>query len=479
MGNILVVDDEGSVLDSFRRMLVRAGHEVATERRAEEALRRLDDERPDLLILDINLPGIDGIEALRQVRESAPKLPVIMMTAFGTTQTAIEATKHGAFDYQLKPFMPRDMLRMVDRALESVRLMKGNVEIAPVTVSRDTDALIGQSGAMQEVYKTIGRVAPTDATVLLRGETGVGKELVARAIYQNSPRGAAPLMVVNCAALPETLLESELFGHEKGAFTGATARRIGKFEQADGGTIFLDEIGDIPLSIQAKILRALQQKTFQRVGGNETHRSDARVIAATNRELEQGIRRGEFRQDLYHRLDVVTIHIPPLRERLEDVPALADYFLSRFAAELGREVPHLVPQAVEFLQSQTWPGNVRELEHCIHRAMIFTQGMPIQVTDIQEALKAHPAALGAQGQDDSDSDELLLNVIQGYLRSHTGNSAHTEFMQKVDKLLITETLAITEGNQTQAAKLLGLTRSTLQAKMKKHGLQRQVYLEEE
>ena len=478
MGKILVVDDESSVLDSFRRMLVHAGHEVVTERRAEEAILRLDEEQPDMVILDINLPGINGLEALARVKDRAPRMPVIMMTAFGTTETAIEATKRGAFDYQLKPFMPHEMLRMVDRALESVRLMKGEVVIDPVEVSTGTDALIGQSAAMQNVYKAIGRVAATDATVLIRGETGVGKELVARAIYQHGPRSEAPMMVVNSAALPETLLESELFGHEKGAFTGATARRIGKLEQAGGGTILLDEIGDIPRSIQAKILRVLQNKTFQRVGGNETLRADVRVIAATNRDLEQAIRHGEFREDLYHRLDVVTIRIPPLRERREDIPALAKYFLKRFAADLGHEVPPLDPQAMEFLQSQPWPGNVRELEHCIHRAMIFTQGLAIQVADLREAVKTRSEAPGLEGQEGGDWDELLLKLVQRYLRTHTGPSAHTQFIGKVDKVLVAEALRMAEENQTRAARLLGLTRSTLQAKMKKYEIYREVHRRE-
>ena len=333
MSRILVVDDERNVLLGFEEVLRPEGHEVITSTHAQEALEHIEAEEFDLVILDIRMPGMSGLDALKRIKQGHPKLPVIIMTGEGTMETAIEATKCGAFDYHLKPFEPADMIRTIEKALQCTRLMKGQVALGRQNAAAG-DAIIGQSLPMQEVYKAIGRVAQTDATVLIRGESGTGKELVARAVYQHSLRSEAPLSVVNCVAIPETLLESELFGYEKGAFTGATARRIGKFEQASGGTIFLDEIGDMPLSIQAKILRVLQEKEFERLGGNQTIRVDVRVLTATNRDLEIAISEGAFREDLFYRLNVVTIQVPPLRERREDIPTLVDYFLERSAREL-------------------------------------------------------------------------------------------------------------------------------------------------
>ena len=349
MSRILLVDDEEGVLPALVELLRSEGHEVVTARRAAEALERLAAEEFELVILDVRLPGISGLDALERIKQGQPKLPVIVMTGQGTMETAVEATKRGAFDYHLKPFEPAEMLETIERALEGARLMRGQVAVGSANVAGTEDAIIGQSPGMQQVFKAIGRVAQTDATVLIRGESGTGKELVARAIYQHSLRSDAPLLVVNCVAIPETLLESELFGYEKGAFTGATARRIGKLEQASGGTIFLDEIGDVPPSIQAKILRVLQEREFERLGGNETIRTDVRVLSATNRDLEIAIAEGDFRGDLYHRLDVVTIHVPPLRQRREDLPFLVDYFLERFARELKTDRPPLSEGVMEVL----------------------------------------------------------------------------------------------------------------------------------
>ena len=309
------------------------------------------------------------------------------MTGQGTTETAIEATKHGAFDYQLKPFEPMEMLQTIAKALESARLMNERVAVDPETPSAAADAIVGRSSGMQQVYKSIGRVAQTNATVLIRGESGTGKELVARAIYQHSLRSQSPMLVVNCAAIPETLLESELFGYEAGAFTGAIGRRIGRFEQADGGTMFLDEIGDIPLAVQAKILRLLQEMSFQRLGGNQTIHVDVRVLCATHRDLEQAIAAGTFREDLYHRLNVVTIRVPPLRERPEDIPELVDYFLNRYCRELNIDKPPVTSEVIEQLQNYAWPGNVRQLQHLIERVLIFTRGYSLQADDIRLALE--------------------------------------------------------------------------------------------
>lgn len=466
MSRILIVDDEPGVLPAFEELLAAGGHEVITACRAETALQRLAAEPFELVILDICMPGMNGLDALKQIKQRQPKLPVIIMTGHGTMETAVEATKRGAFDYQLKPLEPAELLRSIDRALECARLMEGHVALGPETVVPTREAIIGSSPGMQQVYKAIGRVAQTDATVLIRGESGTGKELVARAVYQHSLRSQQPLLVVNCVAIPETLLESELFGYEPGAFTGASTRRIGKFRQADGGTIFLDEIGDVPLGIQAKILRVLQERSFEPLGGNETVGVDVRVLTATNRNLESAIEKNTFRQDLYHRLNVVTIDVPPLRERREDVPKLVDYFLERFAAELQIDKPPLAPEALELLQRYSWPGNVRELQHCIQRAMIFARGHPIQAA-------ALPPLLGPAGgvcPPDSSDEKALADLVRHHLGAYRGARAHAQFLERAERLLLAEALRQTRGNQTHAASLLGLPRPTLHAKMQKYGL---------
>ena len=477
MGKILVVDDETTVLTSFERILGRLGHTVILASQAESGLALMASETPDLVIMDIRLPGMNGLEAFRQMTASNPQLPIIIMTGYGTTESAIEAMKLGAFDYQVKPFDPEEMLRMIDRALEGLRLMRRPVSLDPEIVQSAEDALVGQSVGMRDVYKMIGRVAPTDATVLIRGETGTGKELVARAIYQHSQYNRAPLLVVNCAAIPEMLLESELFGYERGAFTGAVSRRIGKFEQAGGGTIFLDEIGDIPLGIQVKILRVLQERTFERLGGNETLWADVRVLAATNRNLEQAIEEGTFREDLYHRLNVVTIAMPPLRDRLEDLPRLVDYFLERFSRQMKFNKPILSDDALAMLKSHLWPGNIRELEHCLQRALIYTRGYPIQVADIDWALAQSGETVATH--DWAHIESQLQEQIKEYLRTYSGQAAHVTFLESVDQMLVCEALRLTNGNQTHAARMLGLTRPTLQAKMQKYGIRREADVRED
>lgn len=468
MSKILVVDDEPTMLAAFEEILGGLEHEVVTARRAETAIEQLQDAPADLVILDIQLPGMSGLEALRRIKQEQPKLPVVVITGQGTMSTAIEATRLGAFDYQLKPIEPDELLATIEKALAGVRLMRGQVAVGTEKVATTGEAIVGQSLAMQEVYKAIGRVAHTEAAVLIRGESGTGKELVARAIYQHSLRAAKPLIVVNCAAIPETLLESELFGHERGAFTGAVGERIGKFQQGDQGTLFLDEIGDMPLAVQAKILRVLQDKTFQRVGGDETIRSNVRVLAATNRNLEKAIAEGRFREDLFHRLNVFTIHLPPLRDRREDIPHLVDYFLDRFAGELRVEKPPLSQDAMEVLRTHAWPGNVRELEHCIQRLMISTGGHPIQAADLSSLL----AQAGQQATFRllAADDETLRDLVRRYLRSAAGDLAHERFLQKVETFLITEALRQTRGNQTHAARLLGLPRQTLNDKIQKYRL---------
>ncbi len=467
MSKILVVDDEPGVLAAFRDLLGSGGHQVATARKAEAALELLATDSFDLVVMDVCLVGIDGLEALRRIKAEQPALPVIVMTGHGTMQTAIEATKLGAFDYHLKPFDPAEMLAAIEKALESSRLTRSQVVLDPeATGSVDGDAIIGRSPGMQAVYMAIGRVAPTEATVLIRGESGTGKELVARAIHQHSRRADRPLLVVNCVAIPDTLLESELFGYERGAFTGATARRTGKFEQAGGGTIFLDEIGDVPLGIQAKVLRVLQERCFERLGGNETVQVNVRVLAATNRGLEEAIAEGTFRDDLYHRLNVVTIHVPPLRERREDIPRLVDYFLDRHARELNVDKPPISGEARRLLNNFPWPGNVRQLAHCIQRALIFTRGYPIQAGDLPVERELDPDRAAFTGTWEEGLDEL----VRRYLGTYSGDCAHEVFAAQAEKLLIAEALRRAGGNQTHAARLLGLPRPTLHAKMQRHAL---------
>jgi len=466
MGRILVIDDEPGVLNAFRDMLAGAGHDVQTASSGERALEQIRAESPDLVVTDLCLPGMSGLDAFRSIRAANPKLPVIIMTGQGTMSTAIEATKIGVFDYQVKPFEPDSMMAAIERGLESVRLMRRSVALNPEQSAHGGDAMIGESAPMQEVFKAIGRVAATDATVLIRGESGTGKELVARALYQHSLRADAPLLVVNCAAIPESLLESELFGHERGAFTSADARRIGKFEQARGATILLDEIGDVSLAVQAKILRVLQQKTFDRLGGSETIHADVRIVAATNRNLESAVSTGTFREDLYHRLNVVTITIVPLRERRGDVPRLVDYFVERYSEELQITRPVVADDALDALCDYDWPGNVRELENCIYRALISTQGFPVQASDV---LKARDAASStASSTSTGHGSANLHDVVCSHLNQDHGPGAHERLVAEVERLLIAEALRRTRGNQSQAAQLLGLARPTLHAKMQRY-----------
>jgi len=467
MSKILVVDDESSVLSAFQDLLVSGGHQVATARKAEAALDLLSSDPFDLVVMDICLLGMDGLEALRRIKQLDSAMPVIVMTGHGTMETAIAATKLGAFDYHLKPFDTAEMLAAIEKALESSRLTRSQVVLDPEAIGAIIqDAIIGRSPGMQQVYMAIGRVAPTEATVLIRGESGTGKELVARAIHQHSQRVDRLLLAVNCAAIPDTLLESELFGYERGAFTGANARRTGKFEQASGGTILLDEIGDMPLGIQSKVLRVLQERCFERLGGSETVPVDVRVLAATNRNLEKAIAEGAFRDDLYHRLNVVTIHVPPLRERREDIPRLVDYFLERYARELNIKKPPVAREAQERLQAFAWPGNVRQLAHCTQRALIFTRGYPIQATDLP--LRDEIAAEQVAHLD--SIRHALGKLVRQYLTTYTGERAHEELVEQIEELLISEALGRSGGNRTHAARLLGLARPTLHAKMQKHGL---------
>jgi DNA-binding NtrC family response regulator len=413
---------------------------------------------------------MSGMEAFQAIRKVDSKLPVIIMTAFGTTDTAIEATKLGAFDYVLKPFDIPDILNLIDQAVEAGRLMRQRVELNTVADTAAVEVIVGRSSAMQEVYKAIGRVAQTDATVLIRGESGTGKELVARALYQHSLRSDRPFMVINCVAIPETLLESELFGYEKGAFTGAVTRRIGKIEQANGGTIFLDEIGDMPQSIQAKILRLLQEKSIERLGGREPIPVDVRILAATNRNLEAALSEGKFREDLYYRLKVVTIEIPPLRNRKGDTRLLCNFFLARFAAEMGIENPGMTKEAVTMVENNPWPGNVRELSNTLQKALIFSRGYPIRPEDISQAVGNDGAKAISSGQ---SAEQIIRQWIRSAILSGDRGDLFSFLTDRFTELMIGEALALSHGNRTKAAKLLGISRPTLHAKMDKTKLKAQ------
>ena len=468
MGKILIVDDDPQLRQSFEKLLTEDGHHVKTASSGEAALALVKAETPDLVILDVRLPGMDGLEAFRAIHEMEPKLPVIVMTAYGTTETAIEATKLGAFEYVLKPPEFPDMLGLISQALEAGRFIRSRVELDVAPTNTAAEAIIGRSKPMQEVYKAIGRVAPTDATVLIRGESGTGKELVALAIYQHSLRAAKPFLVINCVAIPETLLESELFGYEKGAFTGAVNRRVGKFEQAHGGTVFLDEIGDMPFSIQAKILRLLQEKSIEHLGGREPIPVDVRIIAATNRDLEAALAVEKFREDLYYRLKVVTIWLPPLKERPEDLTLLAEYFLARFAKEMGLDNPGMDVQAKALLHNYQWPGNVRELANAMQKALIFSRGYPIHPEDLTRAMSVESPARGVEG--DQRPDEVIRQWLRGSLVSGDGKDLFDTVMDRFARLLISEALDLTGGNRSRAAKLLGISRPTLLSKIDKYRL---------
>jgi nitrogen regulation protein NR(I) len=468
LGTILIVDDDAQLRHSFEKLLTGEGHVVRTAPSGEIGLEVVRQSVPDLVIMDVRLPGMDGLGTFQAMHQIEPKLPVIIMTAYGTTDTAIEATKLGAYDYVLKPFEIPEMLVNIEKALEAGRFMRSRVELDASAGYSSNEAIFGRSKAMQEVYKAIGRVASTDATVLIRGESGTGKELVARALYQHSVRADKPFLVINCVAIPETLLESELFGYEKGAFTGAVNRRVGKIEQANGGTVFLDEIGDMPFSIQAKILRLLQEKSIERLGGRSPIAVDVRVLAATNRDLESALAEGRFREDLYYRLKVVTLRLPPLRDRQGDVAMLAEYFLNRFAAEMNVNSPGITDEAIRIMGTYLWPGNVRELGNTIQKALIFSRGAPISADEVTQAIKGGTEARSVNN--DKEDDEAIRRWLRRALTVEGGEKTFGDVIDRFAGLLITEALNITGGNRSQAAKLLGLSRPTLLAKIEKYGI---------
>lgn len=475
MSRILIIDDDDQLRKSFHKLLLQEGYSIDSAASGEAGITMIRQHPPDLVILDMRLPGMNGFETFKVIHEIEPKLPVIIMTAYGTTETAIEATKMGAFDYILKPFDIPNMLTVIGQAIEAGRFMRSPIDMNGAPDKANREAIIGRSVPMQEVYKAIGRVAPTDATVLIRGESGTGKELVARAVYQHSLRANKPFLVINCVAIPDSLLESELFGYEKGAFTGANHRRVGKLEQASGGTVFLDEIGDMPFSLQSKMLRLLQERSIERLGGRETIPVDVRIIAATNRNLETAIEAGRFREDLYYRLKVVTVWLPPLKDRSGDIPLLSEYFLSRFFKELGMDCPGITPEAEQLLAGYPWPGNVRELANTIQKTVIFNRGTPLSADDISHAISEKSPA----NEDVNEKHDLMQrSILHHALITRTGENVFDTIMDQVAGIIISEALNLSGGNRSRAAKLLGLSRPTLHSKIEKYGLKFETYVKE-
>ena len=445
MAEILIVDDDHHLRQGFQRLLDAEGYETHTAASAEEALNLMREKMPQCVVMDVRMPGMDGLEALKRMRALEGCPPVVIMTAYSTTETAIEATRLGAFDYMLKPFDIPQVLELLQRALaagESQR--RHEAQSAEEALGEEDDIrLVGHTPPMQELYKAIGRVAPTDALVLIRGESGTGKELVANAIWRYSPRSRRPFSVINCVAIPDTLLESELFGYEKGAFTGASERRKGRFELADHGTIFLDEIGEIDAATQVKLLRVLESRSFERVGGTETVKVDVRLIAATNRDLRKMVAEKSFREDLFYRLSVVNLELPPLRERREEIPVLIHRFIAEFARDNQREVDGIEPDALARLVHYDWPGNIRELRNCIECMVVLAKGRKLSVADIPENIReARPVV------PEEKTKELPVGTFEA-----------------TERELIEKALAECNGNRTAAAKLLGISRRTLHRRL--------------
>jgi DNA-binding NtrC family response regulator len=468
MAHLLLIDDDPVLIpEQVRQAFPAPRYWVEVAGTGAEGLERVGASPPDVILLDLRLPDQFGLEVYRQIRKIDARIPVIFVTLAKTADVAIEAMKQGAYDYLFKPLDLHQLRRVVGEALDVARRMREPAVLAETAPDPDADgSIVGSCPAMREVYKAIGRVAAQNVPVLITGESGTGKELVARAIYQHGLRAKAPFLALNCAAIPEQLLESELFGHEKGAFTGADRRRIGKFELVSGGTLFLDEIGDMPLALQAKMLRLLQEQSFERVGGNETVRTDVRLIAATHRDLKAWSAEEKFRSDLYHRLSVFTIHLPSLRERGDDLPLLVRHYLRRLSRELGREVQEVAPEVLERLHGYSWPGNIRELQSVLKQALLQASGTVLLPAFLPElSSKSGESALAA-----SPGADLGL---EAFIRQRLGPDAqdlYADTHREVDRLLLPRVLEYTAGNQYQAARLLGIARQTLRLKLRELGL---------
>jgi DNA-binding NtrC family response regulator len=472
MNHLLLIDDDPSpMVAQVRQAFLDDVTRVALAASGAAGLAQVRNDPPDVVLLSLRLPDQSGLDVYREIRRLDERIPVIFVTGSVEASAAIEAMKQGAFDCLLKPTDPEHLGRVVGEALEMSRGLRGAAAVAQAGGSPEADgplagSMVGTSKAMQQVYKQIGLVAGHDFPVLITGETGTGKELVARAIHQHSNRAEHALVAINAAAIPETLLESELFGHEKGAFTGAAGRRLGKFEECDGGTLFLDEIGDMSLGSQAKILRVLQEQAFERVGSNQTVHTNVRIIAATNRDLAAWSAQGNFRPDLYYRLSVFPIRLPPLRERIEDLPALVQHYLRRFSVELGRSVHDIAPDALERLRNHSWPGNIRELQSVLKQALLQSTGSLL----LRRSLPAFLNRASERPQKSSATDFCIDEFLRGRLRSDASD-LYAQTHQQLDRLLLTRVLNYSRGNIRQGARLLGIARQTLRLKLREVGLQ--------
>ncbi len=453
MARILIAEDDRNTLSGLLEILEEEGYEVKGVDSGKKALRALEREHFDILLTDLRMPDVDGLQLYEQSRHTLPELKTVVMTAYSSVKDAVDAMKRGVYEYLTKPLNLDELFVILKKAVEEQNLRRENQELKDrLQQNYHYEGIIGQSGAMQLVYKAIAKVAQSQATVLIRGESGTGKELVCRAIHYNSARAAHPLVEISCSSFPETLLESELFGYEKGAFTGATARKKGRVELADGGTIFLDEIGDISASVQTKLLRLLQEKEVSRLGSTESLKVDVRVITATNRDLEKAIIENHFREDLYYRLNVIPIFLPPLRERLEDIPALADYFIKRYSAANNKNVVGMSEEALQLCMSYSWPGNVRELENAIENAIVLGEGEIIlpEHLPFTLALRQHPAATAGS----------FINAGPSY----------REKMEAAEKMVLEDAIRKAGGNKSEAAKRLGISLRTMRYKIHKYKL---------
>ena len=454
MFKILIIDDEKSIRDIFSLMLKEKGYIVETAENGKEGLSKTKKFIPDIVLLDMNLPDVSGIEVLSEIKKSLPKTEIIIMTAYGTIKNAVEATKLGAYDYLEKPVDNEELLLVISRALEVKKLTREVEELkSELSAKYKFSNIIGTSSKMNSIFQLMEKIAKVDGTVLITGESGTGKELVARAIHYNSPRRNGPFVVVNCGAIPKELIESEFFGHTKGAFTDAKTEKTGKFELAQKGTIFLDEVGELTPEAQVKLLRAIGEKEIVKVGGNKTIPIDVRVIAATNKNLEEEVKKGNFREDLYWRLAVLSIHLPPLRERKEDIPLLCEHFIKKYNQELKKEIKGISPKAMDYLMKYFWPGNVRELENVLYEAMVLAEkeiidinNLPLRITGIEEEMDMN-----------FDFNKSLNQIIES-------------ITEKIEKRMIQKALQECRGNRINAAKRLGISRKTLFNKMKRYNL---------
>ncbi len=447
--NILVVEDGQSQREMLTDFLAGEGHRVAGAGDGNAAIQQVRDGHFDLLLLDFKMPGMNGIEVLKKIKNINPQINVVMMTAYGTIETAVDAMKLGAVDYIPKPIDLGELITLVDRIAERQILIRENEILRKKLLKKEvsTGQIVYKDPGMESIVNMAGRVASSRTTVLIQGESGTGKELFAKLVHSTSPRSAKPMIVVNCGAIPETLLESELFGHEKGAFTGATARRIGRFEEADGGTLFLDEIGELSPSVQVKLLRFLQEREFQRLGGNQTIQADVRIISATNRNLEERVKEGVFRDDLYYRLNVVSMTVPPLRDRRGDIPLLIEYFTKQFSSENDKKIEGLSSEAMDTLLKYDYPGNVRELENIIERAVVIARDHIISIKDLP-----------------------FQDISPDHFAGHKEGGVLKDEIESLERTRIEQALDETGNNQTRAAELLGITERTLRYKLKKYGL---------